>query len=92
MTVDTTRSRAINALEEAVDALVEVIREANDDCDDVMAIDAVLILGTQWIDDDGDRCGGVSVLPRTGSQPYYTTLGLLDAARRQLLDSASGDL
>jgi len=88
MTVDT-RSRAYHALEEAIGAFMDVIREENDDCDDVMAVDAVLILGTQWIDDDGDRAGSVTGFPRTGSQPYYTTLGLVEATRSMLLNTAS---
>lgn len=91
MTLDTARSRAHHALEQAVSALMDSLRENHDDYDDVVAVDAVLIIGTQWIDDDGDRAGGVSALPRHGSQPYYTTLGLVESLRQMLIDKATSD-
>ncbi|OCB57697.1 hypothetical protein A5677_16955 [Mycobacterium malmoense] len=50
------------------------------DSDEVIT-DAVLVIGAQHFDDDGDRCGRVFALPYHGSQPYYITLGLMDAAR-----------
>ncbi len=50
------------------------------DTDEVIT-DAVLIIGAQYIDDEGDRCGRVFALPYHGSQPYYITLGLIASAR-----------
>jgi hypothetical protein len=86
VTVDTKRAAVIKALEDAIEAFNGLMRASNDDCDDVMAVDAVLIVGSQWIDEDGDRCGGVSFFPRNGCQPSYITAGLLDLAREQLTD------
>lgn len=42
--------------------------------------DAVLLIGSQYYGDDGDRNGVVSVCPRGGSQPAYITAGLLSMA------------
>lgn len=53
------------------------------DSDEVIT-DAVLIIGVQHFDDDGDRCGRVFALPYHGSQPYYITLGLITSARRMI--------
>lgn len=68
---------AATALEAAIAAAADLA------CDDgQIAVDAVLVVGIQQIDDDGDRIGGVMIYPRHGCQPTYLTLGLLDAARR----------
>ena len=45
-------------------------------CDGV-AVDAVLIVGMQHLDSDGDRLGHVEVYPRSGAQPSYVTRGLI---------------
>lgn len=71
-----TRAEACQALEEAIRAIAEHTLD-NDD----IVTDAVIILGAQYIDDDGDRLGRVITFPRNGSQPPYITLGLLDAAQ-----------
>jgi hypothetical protein len=51
---------------------------------DEVITDAVLIIGVQHFDDDGDRCGRVFALPYHGSQPYYITLGLIAAAQQMI--------
>lgn len=72
----TNRAEACQAIENAIETLARHCLDSDD-----MVIDAVLILGAQYIDDDGDRLGRVIVFPRHGSQPPYITLGLLDDAR-----------
>jgi hypothetical protein len=84
---ETSYATAVHALENAIDAFMTVMRDTNTDCDDVVAVDAALLVGVQWYDHTGGRCGNVMVLPRHGSQPYYTTIGLLDGARQDVLTS-----
>ncbi len=81
---DTARAAAIKALEDAVEAFMALQREMYEDYGDVLAVDAVLIVGAQWIDSEGDRCGDAGLLPRNGSQPAYITRGLVDDARAKL--------
>lgn len=83
----TSMSKSYQALDDAINALMQ------EHCDDVLndgaiPVDAVLVVGTQRIDADGDRVGGLWIFPRTGSQPYYLTTGLLDAARNMLYAKA----
>lgn len=85
------RAKARQALEDAIEAYLGMIQEECEDCDDIVPVDAVLIVGSQWIDSDGDRGGGISVLPRHGSQPYYSTLGLIEAAKAKILDTQSNE-
>lgn len=66
---------AAAALEFAIRAVAELMFDA-----DEVITDAVLILGSQKIDDDGDRVGRVGNFPRYGSQPSYITAGLLTEA------------
>lgn len=72
----TTRAEACQALENAIRALAAHALDADD-----IVTDAVIILGAQYIDDDGDRIGRVVTFPRHGSQPTYITLGLIDSAQ-----------
>lgn len=67
----TARDLAIKALEDAILAFSDYALEEE------VVVDALLILGCQAIDDDGDRIGRIMALPRHGSQPPYITLGLL---------------
>lgn len=84
---------------EAYEALKEAIAKANaymnaveaEEAEDgsppeMVAVDAVLLIGTQWIDEDGDRCGATNVLPRHGWQPGYITAGLLTTAHARVVE------
>jgi hypothetical protein len=78
------RKQAYEALDAAAAALVATVRaceEVDSEYDYPETItDLVLVVGTQWIDNDGDRNGRMMAFPRNGSQPYYITDGLLNAA------------
>lgn len=74
---DTKRADACAAVESAITTLIQYCCDADD-----IVTDAVLVLGAQYIDDDGDGLGRVIVFPRYGSQPPYITLGLLGEAGR----------
>lgn len=71
---------AFAALDEAVARLTRL-----SDCEG-MAVDAVLIVGLQHVEDDGSRTGHVEVYPRSGAQPSYVTRGLIDEGSK-LLDT-----
>lgn len=77
-----TRPEACKALEDAVAAIAEYVLDG-----DEVVTDAVIILGAQNINEDGDRGGRVLVFPRHGSQPPYITIGLLDAACQLVLNA-----
>jgi hypothetical protein len=68
-------AHAFGLLDQAITACV-----ALSGCDGV-AVDAVLIVGLQHVEDDGARTGHVEVYPRTGAQPSYVTRGLIDEGR-----------
>lgn len=72
----TTRQEACEALETAIRAIAEHGLD-----EDEVVTDAVIIIGAQHIDKDGDRLGRTLTFPRHGSQPPYITLGLIDAAQ-----------
>lgn len=72
---DCDTAAAAAALENAIRAVAELMFDDNE-----VIVDAVLILGAQRIDDDGDRIGRVGNFPRHGSQPTYITAGLLNQA------------
>lgn len=69
---------------DVVAALEHAAQQCASHCldDDEVMTDAVLVIGAQSIDDDGDRIGRVVVFGRGGSQPPYITVGLLEYARR----------
>jgi hypothetical protein len=78
------RSEAYAALDAAAQTLVAAAQareEVDADCDYPETVtDLVLVVGTQWIDNDGDRGGRMFAFPRNGSQPYFISEGLLHAA------------
>lgn len=77
--MDERRAAAYRKLDEAVRELTEISHTEDDDGDPTryMPTDYVLIVGVQGIDDDGDRVGYVTMLPKDGCQPRYITMGLL---------------
>lgn len=80
-----TRAAVCQAIEDAISALAAYCCE-----DDDVITDAVLIVGAQTIDEDGDRLGRVIVFPRHGAQPPYISIGLVESARR-MIDKAEDD-
>jgi hypothetical protein len=80
----TDRREAYATLATVADTLVRVARTREDidpetDYPETVT-DAVLIVGTQWIDNNGNRSGRVFVFPHNGSAPPYITKGLLQEA------------
>lgn len=75
------RKAAYVKLDEAIAALHELFlsEEDNPESRDI-AVDAVLLIGSQSYDEDGDRTGCVTICPRGGYQPGYITAGLLAMA------------
>lgn len=82
---DTDRTNTCKAIEAAVESIAAYCLDS-----DEMVTDAVLVIGAQHIDDEGDRVGRVIVFPRHASQPAYITVGLIESARR-LVDVASDE-
>jgi hypothetical protein len=91
-TVSTTHEEgeAFALLDEAIDALFAIARDPDSDPNDI-PVDAVLIVGVQRVDDDGDRISYVEVYPRTGSQPANIRGLLGDAGRLLDLPAADND-
>jgi hypothetical protein len=90
--LDQLRKEAYAALEDAivkVNAMLIAAEDENDDDDtnpEMMAVDAVLLIGSQWIDEEGDRNGVVNIIPRNGWQPGYITAGLLATAQARVIE------
>lgn len=83
------RKEAYEAFELAIEkmaALMNLPADEDDDTPEMMPIDAVLIIGSQYIDKDGDRCGAVDIAPRHGWQPGYITAGLLAMATARVTE------
>lgn len=76
------RAEAFEALEAAIAKVTELYNDDDPDPDTskVVAVDAVLLIGMQYYDEDGDRTGYVNIVPRNGWQPGYITAGLLRMA------------
>lgn len=82
-----TREEAYAALEAAIAAFNAYDGQEHG----YVTVDAVLIVGAQKIDDDGDRVGSVGYYPRHGCQPSYVTGGLIDAAKAYVQRNMLGD-
>ena len=75
------RRAAYLKLDEAIDALHALfVCEEEDGIGSDVPVDAVLLIGSQAITDDGHRIGCVTICPRGGWQPSYLTSGLLHQA------------
>lgn len=79
---------AFGLIDDAMEALFHATRDENSDPNDV-AVDAVLIVGVQRVDGDGDgaRVEHVEVFPRPGAQPAPTRALISEAGK--LLDQAT---
>lgn len=84
------RKAAYAKLAEVVAELIDISNHEENDGMPMVPVDYVLLIGGQWIDSDGDRCGGVGCYPKDGWQPHYITRGLLTEAQARLLDGRGG--
>ena len=66
-------------LNEAIDTLMASAQEKG-----YAVLDAVLVVGVQKLDENGQRCGGVGVFMKDGYGPVYTAKGLLTDALDEL--------
>lgn len=80
MTTPDPRAEAFAALEDAIAKIAALDIEEGE-----IACDAVLLIGMQFVDSDGDRSGYVNIIPRHGWQPAYITAGLLAQAQTAVL-------
>lgn len=76
---------AYKALEDAIEALSLNADPDGEDGD--LAVDAVLLVGYQKYDDEGNRRSTTAIYPRNGSQPSYITMGLLHMALLRIVES-----
>lgn len=86
MTDDTKRADAHQALEDALAVYAGYCTDS-----DEIITDAVLLIAAQHIDEDGNRCGRVFIMPRHGYQPIYITKGLITDALDAIRLSQKGD-
>ncbi|SHQ63075.1 Uncharacterised protein [Mycobacteroides abscessus subsp. bolletii] len=75
------RKAAYRKIDEAVNELISIANDEADDGQPAIPTDYVVVVGSQWIDDVGDRVGGICIFPRGGSQPSYITTGLVATAQ-----------
>lgn len=76
MSTDQQRKEVFDALEDAITKIAALDVQNGE-----IACDAVLLIGMQFVDDDGYRSGYVNIVPRHGWQPAYITAGLLTMAQ-----------
>lgn len=79
------RKAAYRKIDEAVNELIGIINDESDDKNPFVPTDYVVVVGTQCIDDEGDRIGSVTMFPKDGSQPHYITAGLVTVAQAFLI-------
>lgn len=77
---------AFALLDDAIDALSAI---AHDSDQNIVRVDAVLIVSVQRVGDDGAPIGHVEVYPRAGTQPAPTRALIAQAGK--LLDRAPDD-
>ncbi|AIM50226.1 hypothetical protein PBI_BUZZLYSEYEAR_104 [Mycobacterium phage BuzzLyseyear] len=83
------RKEAFASLEDTIAKFADLQNQHNavTDTGAEMAVDAVLLIGMQYLYDDGDRGGYVNIIPRGGWQPGYITAGLLSMAQARVVES-----
>ncbi|OZF00841.1 hypothetical protein CH300_20080 [Rhodococcus sp. 15-1154-1] len=85
--MSTAKREAYDALDAAVRHLTQLVRDeasedddSEDDDSPETVVDWVLVVGSQFFTDEGDRHGAVTIMPKAGAQPAYITVGLLREA------------
>ena len=73
--MDEARKAAFDALNRAIDMLA-----AANDMGGHIVTDAVLVIGTQAINEDGYRVGATGLFLKDGVQPIWTTRALINEA------------
>lgn len=83
---DARRKAAYDKLDEVIADLHALFESESDEPLGDMPTDAVLLIGSQYYDDDGHRQGCVTIAPRGGWQPGYITAGLIAMAFKRVTD------
>ena len=76
------RAEAYRLLNTAIDALVGPVAPGTQ-----IATDAVLIVGCQGVNDEGNRIGSTGIFVRDGAQPFWITRSLVREAAQALDDA-----
>lgn len=84
--MDTARKAAYDALNEAIEQLV-----AGNSPEGHVVTDAVLIVGTQAISDEGHRIGATGVFLKDGCQPMWITRALINEAMDAIMQECTCD-